>query len=139
MTHVIHFADLEDMITELNPIEKVRLAKMKTVEGQDKLGVIYEVIGLHLRQIQGDTVLSWMYPAARYRTSRGEPLEPEDKELQENGWQYVAHIEELVANRLLDEDTFKIRPGLIDLQGTVPLAGYWSLLDDQNEDEDQPE
>ena len=134
MTHVIHFGDLEEMIPELSPIERVRLAKIKTIEGQTKQGAFVEVIGVHVRQIQGDRIFCWMFPAARYRTSNGEPLEPADQELMIGGWQMAEHIARMIEDRLLNTDTFKIRPGIIDLGDKVPLPGYWSELTDEDMD-----
>ncbi len=139
MTFVIQYADLEDMILELDTTEKVRLTKIKSYEGQNAQGLVSEVIGIHVRQIRGDKVFAWMYPVARYRTNRGQPLEPQDEETMIAGWERAEEVSKLIVTRLLNEDTFKIRPGIIDLGQAMPLAGYWSLLDDEEEEEDQPE
>ena len=130
MTHVVHFADLEEMIIELDPFEKVRVGSFKTIEGQDEKGVVYEVIGVHVRQIQGDRILSWMFPASRYRMSGGDPLEETDRVNMISGWEMADHVKQLVEDHLLHTDTFKIRAGVIDLGNKIPLPGYWSALND---------
>lgn len=139
MMHVIHFADLEDMVPELILEEKIRLTKIKSIEGQTQQGVMIEVIGIHVRQIQDDRVFSWMYPIARYRTNRGEPLEESDETAMTEGWVKAEEIAKLIVNRLLDKDMYKVRPGIVDIGEASPLAGYWSLLDDVEEDQTEEE
>ena len=115
------------------------MTKIKSYEGQTAQGLVHEVIGVHVRQIRGNKVFAWMYPVARYRTNRGQPLEKQDEEAMISGWERAEEITELIIKRLLDKGTYKIRPGIIDLGQAMPLAGYWSLLDDEEEEEDQPE
>ncbi len=131
MTFIIQYADLEDMIKELNPLEKVRITKIKSYEGATSQGLVFEVIGIHVRQIRDNRLFTWMYPVARYQTNQGVPINDEHEKLVREGWDRAEEVQNLIVDRLLNEDTFMIRPGIIDMGEITPLAGFWSLLDDE--------
>lgn len=135
MTIPIHFAELEDMIPELDVARVVRMTAIAhniTAYDDDPRAVRIRVF-LYVRQLGPDnTVLSWAMPIGKpLDTYEGVALDTAEDQQLEELWKYASAVENLIYARLLDQNAmFDIRDGLISIGSSGDdLAGYWRFLD----------
>ena len=137
MATTIHFHDFEDMLDELIVEEPVRINILTTISYVfvDQPDYSKLLVGLHVRQLQGNTVLSWMIPFGEYEAYRGMPVGENMAQVKSNAIVQAEEIRSMVIDRLFAHNkNFHTRPGVIDLGAVTFEIGYWSVLDIQLEE-----
>ena len=124
---VIHFADLDELVNELQPGQTVRVAVLDVTEQVfKKYGVRRAGIGVHVRAFTGAHILSCYIPIAMLQVAGGVPP-CEQGQFQE----YAAAKDQAggcaeQVKAYLAERGFDARPGIIDLRNIKPMAGGWA-------------
>ncbi len=136
MPNVIHFVDFEELIPELDPMEIIRVNVFSNVVfvHTDFPEVTDVRIGVHVRQISPNAVLSWMMATGQCQFHRDAPIDDQNDEIFESANEEAELIYALVVKRLLDDEQLilkprMIRPGIIDLGQTITRPGTWALLE----------
>ena len=128
MSHLIQFLDLNDLVAELPAGHLVRVNALDITEATFDRGELRVAgIGVHIRAINSENhLLSCYLPVAAMqlfgrRPNLGDPDEPKYNQVWEKANALRQQVTEYLASEGLD-----VRPGVIYLNGVVPMHGHWA-------------
>ena len=124
---VIHFAELDEMLDELQAGQTVRVAVLDVTEQTyKKYGIRKASLGIHVRAFVGEHILSCYLPVTALQIAGGIPHREHGQfQAYTEAWDRAACYAEQV-KAYLTQRGFDVRPGVIDLGNARPLPGGWS-------------
>lgn len=134
MTHLIQFLNLEDLVAELPAGHVVRVNALDITEATFDRGELRVAgIGVHVRTINSENhLLSCYLPVAVMQLfgRRPQPDDPDEPRYNQ-AWEKANALQQQVTDYLAGEG-LDVRPGVIYLNGVLPLHGHWATSSNES-------
>lgn len=128
---VIHFTDFEDMVEELDDSVLRISTLVRTIHVFiDRPDMSLHEIDVCVRQIKGNTILSWNMPTGQYEVYNNRPWTTADEEIYERSIAEAERIQDMIRDRInVMVSPLNIKPGIIDIGTASLVLGTWSMLE----------